>query len=223
MKSKIFIGTIAGVAILLSAISICMNISEIVVNDISLVLGFIGVLATFIIISNSVQLWKFENKIENHQEIFQDYKQVKKDLERQTARVYNGIKMSILNVVHLELQYADSSTEEKELCQHLNNAFLYLMDIIPILEELYGKQGDKTDETGDNLYKILDLFFEILNYPTGKNTENTLLRIKQSNLRKCYDYMNQFLPNYYFVKKIQILKNKINQTLNYEQKETAKN
>ena len=125
MKSKIFIGTIAGVAILLSAISICMNISEIVVNDISLVLGFIGVLATFIIISNSVQLWKFENKIENHQEIFQDYKQVKKDLERQTARVYNGIKMSILNVVHLELQYADSSTEEKELCQHLNNAFLF--------------------------------------------------------------------------------------------------
>ena len=69
MKSKIFIGIIAGIAIILSAISICMNISEIVVSDISLVLGFIGVLATFIVVSNSVQLWQVEKQIEEQSNI----------------------------------------------------------------------------------------------------------------------------------------------------------
>ena len=90
MKSKIFIGIIAGIAIVLSVVAIGMDISkEIVVTDASLVLGFIGVLATFIVISNSVQLWKFENKIEKYQ-----------DLERQKRKIYNGLKLSILNAKH---------------------------------------------------------------------------------------------------------------------------
>ena len=191
MKSKIFIGIIAGIAIVLSVVAICMDISkEIVVTDASLVLGFIGVLATFIVISNSVQLWKFENKIEKYQ-----------DLERQKRKIYNGLKLSILNAVHKETSdYQHSSICNKTVA--INNAFLYLMDLIPILEELYGSEGTEKDESGETLDIVIDCFLDLLNEDNGK--------ISLHNLCKCREDLKKFLPmKYYNLENIKKLKQQI--------------
>ena len=202
MNSKIFIGIIAGIAIILSVIAICMDVSEeIVVTDSSLVLGFIGVLATFIVISNAVQLWKFEDRIEQNNNLLKTYTKTIEDIIRQKKKIYNGIKLSILNAVHKEVvEYKFLTNCDKT--RSLNSAFLYSMDLIPILEELYGPEGVGKDESGETLDIVIDCFLDLLNADNGK--------ISLHNLCKCRDDLKKFLPmKYYNLENIKKLKQQI--------------
>ena len=233
MKSKIFIGIIAGIAIILSAISICMNISEIVVSDISLVLGFIGVLATFIVVSNSVQLWQVEKQIEEQSNIVQEIKQntdakiqnqntkledvsnsnksIQTFVEEQQATQYsnwNNMKRIILTFVHMEYQYLKDESHSDKV-NHADLAFLYMIDIVPLLTYLYGKNGEKTDASGDTLAVIIGIFSKILN----NASKNSSLRISKKNLNKCLKYFEQYLPDSYF--KLESVKNVVNEIKKY--------
>ena len=45
-----------------------MQFKTIEVSDISIVLGFVGILATFVVVNNAVQVWRMEDKMEQQQE-----------------------------------------------------------------------------------------------------------------------------------------------------------
>lgn len=236
MKSKIFIGIIAGIAILLSAISICMNISEIVVNDISLVLGFIGVLATFVVVSNSVQLWQVEKQIEEHgntvlgikldtdvkiqnqytklEEISKSNKLIQDFVKEQQVIQYsnwNNMKRIVLTLVHMEYQHLkdENISNQVDHINHADMAFLYIIDIVPFLTYLYGPNGDQTDDSRDTLAVIMGIFSKILN----KSSKNSSVRISVKNLNKCLKYFEQYLPDSYF--KLESVKNVVSEIKKY--------
>ena len=179
MRSKMFIGILAGLSIILSAISICMDISEIVVSDVSLVLGFVGILATFIVVNNAIQVWSIEKKVDRYGNLLTDLINLK-------LKLLYATKRNILSFVYREIQTIENSNKNK----NIDSAFLFLLDIIPLLEELYGKNGDNLDEDGDSLNTILQCFQLLLKYDTQD-------KITIKSLTTCLKRMNQHLPNSY--------------------------
>lgn len=179
MRSKMFIGILAGLSIILSAISICMDISEIVVSDVSLVLGFVGILATFIVVNNAIQVWSIEKKVDRYGNLLTDLINLK-------LKLLYATKRNILSFVYREIQTIENSNKNK----NIDSAFLFLLDIIPLLEELYGKNGDNLDEDGDSLNTILQCFQLLLKYDTQD-------KITIKSLTTCLKRMNQYLPNSY--------------------------
>lgn len=196
MRSKMFIGILAGLSIILSAISICLDMSEVVVSDVSLVLGFVGILATFIVVNNAIQVWSIEKKVDRYGNLLTDLINLK-------LKLLYATKRNILSFVYREIRTIESSNKNK----NIDLAFLFLLDIIPLLEELYGKNGDNIDEDGDSLNTILQCFQLLLKYDTQDE-------ITIKSLTTCLKRMNQYLPNSYkninFIQEIkQELSNKI--------------
>lgn len=187
MKSKIFIGIMASIAILLSAISICMNISEVVISDVSLVLGFVGVLATFIVVSNAVQVWKIES---DYQKLRNDYDNTIKMMKQQQSVQYNILKKVILTPVWMEYKW-EQNTRENILFNHVDNAFLFLIDVIPILTNLYGTDGKEKDSSGYQLEDMIAVFEKIL------NLENDCNKVKKQHLEKALKCLEEDVPDSY--------------------------
>lgn len=195
MKSKIFIGIMAGGSILLSAISICMNISEIVISDVSLILGFVGILATFIVVSNAVQVWKIES---DYQKLRNDYDNSIKTMKQQQCMQYNILKKVILTPVWMEYKL-ERNTRENILFNHVDNAFLFLIDIIPILRNLYGIDGKEKDSSGYQLEDMIAVFEKIL------KLENDCNKVKKQNLEKALKRLEDLPDSYQKINSIKKL------------------
>lgn len=213
MKSRVFIGILSGVAIVLSIFAVCMNISEdIVVTNFSIVLGFIGVLATFIVVSNAVQLWRLEQQLNKCEVAIDEYKSkcdnsIKSNLElkdkiqigldtvqKAMSNNWNIMKHIVLTMVHKEYQYLNDNGEQVDKNKHLNLAFLYLIDIVPLLPHLYGNNGNGKDESGETLAVMMGLFQKIIN----KEKDDNVIRISCKNLKKSLKYFQMYFPCPYF-------------------------
>lgn len=77
-------------AIFLSCASICCNITSISIENYNLIIGFIGVLATFIVVSNTVQVMKIEEdtqrKIEQFEKREEEYERKLENLKDLTNK-----------------------------------------------------------------------------------------------------------------------------------------
>jgi len=140
----IILAVISSMAIVLSIVAIAMNVSEeIVINDISIVLSFIGVLATFIVVTNYVQVWKLESKLE----------QLDNKVEcagKQRDSIFATNKRLIYTIVDY-LMYRD-----------VDSALYYLQDILPILKDLYGFDGREKDKDGESINVVMEVITKLL-------------------------------------------------------------
>lgn len=121
-----------------------MHVSEdIVINDISIVLGFIGVLATFIVVTNYVQVWKLESKLEHLDNKVEC-------ASKQRDSIFATNKRLIYTIVDY-LIYRD-----------IDSALYYLQDILPILKDLYGADGREKDNDGESIDVVMEVITKLL-------------------------------------------------------------
>lgn len=173
------LGILSGIAIILSVIAIAMHVSEdIVVDNISIVLGFIGVLATFIVVTNYVQVGKLEHKIEylESQVVFFDKQRYK--LHTMNKRV---IYTTVDAIMH----------------QNIDKAFLYMQDILHILPELYGENGRKKDFDGENIQTVMSVINRLLNQHQ-KCLNNKESGIRTKTLTRFQRNMKRYMPDAYY-------------------------
>ena len=79
---------LTGLAIILLVLSICFNIGRIEVNDVSIVLAFIGVLATFVVVSNYAQVQGLENKLKSVDKEFKNQRNTLYFMKADNARSF---------------------------------------------------------------------------------------------------------------------------------------
>lgn len=140
----IILAVISSIAIVLSIVAIAMHVSEdIVINDISIVLGFIGVLATFIVVTNYVQVWKLESKLEHLDNKVEC-------ASKQRDSIFATNKRLIYTIVDY-LIYRD-----------IDSALYYLQDILPILKDLYGADGREKDNDGESIDVVMEVITKLL-------------------------------------------------------------
>jgi hypothetical protein len=104
------------ISIILLGISICLNISHTIIDGQNIVIGFIGVIATFIVVSNYMQVRdvkaEFERKIQemesefNNRIIDQDSKN-KNIINNVDEKINKGIEKGIKDI-HEEIEKAKS-------------------------------------------------------------------------------------------------------------------
>lgn len=169
------LGILSGIAIILSVIAIAMHVSEdIVVDNISIVLGFIGVLATFIVVTNYVQVGKLEHKIEylESQVVFFDKQRYK--LHTMNKRVIYTIVDHIMD-------------------KDVNRALFYVQDILPILTELYGENGKKKDFDDEKIQTVMIVINKLLDLHKKKEND-----IDPKILLAFQEDMKLYIPDAYY-------------------------
>lgn len=173
------LGILSGIAIILSVIAIAMHVSEdIVVDNISIVLGFIGVLATFIVVTNYVQVGKLEHKIEylESQIIFFD---------KQRYKLHTMHKRVIFTIV------------DSLMSENIDKAFFYMQDILPILSDLYGENGKRDDFDNEKIQIVMHVLDLLLDQHEQclKDKEDG---IKPETLKDFLADMKQYMPKAYY-------------------------
>lgn len=163
MKKNWLIGVFIALSLCLSIIAICLQLKSIECSDISIVLGFVGILATFVVVNNAVQVWRVEDKMEQQQERI-------KDFEKQEQRQYNLGKRTIYTFLHSALHQDDNLVDK---------AFLYAQDIFCIITDLYGMDGRGKDEDNENVETFINILDKILAAETEKD------RISKDHLERC--------------------------------------
>lgn len=169
------------IALVLSVTAICMHVSKTIVTNESLVLFFIGVLATFIVIGNQIQTYKMERRIS---EMVSTIKQMEEQQKNTQKQLLSTAKNTILSIVHLQL---------KMQSKHYDNAFLYALDLLPILPKLYGDSSFEADCVGEHLEDCIAVFNKII---TDSN-KATSHKISQQSFKRAFDEINQWLPDTY--------------------------
>lgn len=167
-------------------------------NDISLVLSFVGILATFIVVGNYLQVKEVEKKFDEA-------------VLKQNKAVYQEIysKMKDLNIV---IEYLQNTTKEKN-----SNNNLEIMNISRVLMEVnkslgrdeYNKEEILLPEIlsvtnskllylekfiGDNEFELKDSWMVILNNYIEQCTEITVR--EQSRLSEKFDIYNKQKEEY---------------------------
>lgn len=173
------LGILSGIAIILSVIAIAMHVSEdIVVDNVSIVLGFIGVLATFIVVTNYVQVGKLEHKIEylESQIIFFD---------KQRYKLHTMHKRVIFTIV------------DSLMSENIDKAFFYMQDILPILSDLYGENGKRDDFDNEKIQIVMHVLDLLLDQHEQclKDKEDG---IKPETLKDFLADMKQYMPKAYY-------------------------
>lgn len=173
------LGILSGIAIILSVIAIAMHVSEdIVVDNISIVLGFIGVLATFIVVTNYVQVGKLEHKIEylESQVVFFD---------KQRYKLHTMHKRVIFTIV------------DSLMSENIDKAFFYMQDILPILSDLYGENGKRDDFDNEKIQIVMHVLDLLLDQHEQclKDKEDG---IKPETLKDFLADMKQYMPKAYY-------------------------
>lgn len=206
MKTKTtnFFAALSGTAIVLSVIAIAMSVSEdTVINDISLVLGFIGVLATFIVVTNYVQVGKLEHDLATQTKMLDD---TICKVNEQNHRLYTMSKRIIYTTV------------DTVIIKEIDRAFLYMGDILPILTELYGEDGKGIDYDDENLQMALQTISRILQQHK-ENIKEGKKCITLETLKAFQSDMKQYLPEKYnHIPEIQDISNELDTLIrNYQQ------
>jgi hypothetical protein len=81
------------IIIVLIGISICLNISRTIIDSQNLVIGFIGALATFIVVSNYMQVKEIKDEFDRHVKDIEGKIESKvKDIENKFERKTDGIE-----------------------------------------------------------------------------------------------------------------------------------
>lgn len=163
MKKNWLIGVSIAISICLSIIAICLQLKAIECSNISIVLGFVGILATFVVVNNAVQVWRMEDKMEQQQECI-------KEFEKQKQRQYNLGKRTIYTFLHSAL-HQDTNLVDK--------AFLYAQDVFCIITDLYGMDGNGKDEDKEDVETFIDILDKILAKETKKK------KISIDHLKRC--------------------------------------
>lgn len=99
--NKNYIYSLFGISIILIFISITLNISQSIVTDESIVLLFIGILATFIVVSNYSQVSDIKSNIDNKIEKLEEQQAEVLTLKKQMIRIEN----SLTQFLFVQLQY----------------------------------------------------------------------------------------------------------------------
>lgn len=184
--SILVIFTLIALSLVLSLIAISMNISECVITDESIVLLFVGILATFIVIGNQFQTYIMEHRIKEmevrNNEMLNKQKYAYKQLLSST-------KSTILSIVHMQL---------KMQTVNYNNAFLYALDLIPILPELYGENSFESDIAGEHLNNCIEVFDKILD--ENKNA-SAKCEIQATTIERALIELDNRLPATYHKRK----------------------
>ena len=100
-NNKNYIYSLFGISIILIFISITLNISQYIVTDESIVLLFIGILATFIVVSNYSQVSDIKSNIDNKIEKLEEQQAEVLTLKKQMIRIEN----SVTQFLFVQLQY----------------------------------------------------------------------------------------------------------------------
>lgn len=177
MKKNWLIGVSIAISICLSIIAICLQLKAIECSNISIVLGFVGILATFVVVNNAVQVWRMEDKMEQQQERI-------KEFEKQKQRQYNLGKRTIYTFLHSALHQNTNLVDK---------ALLYAQDVFCIITDLYGMDGNGKDEDKENFETFIDILDKILAAESEKD------KISKENLKECKKNILS-LPQAYMVR-----------------------
>jgi len=131
-----YIYALFGVGIILIFVSITLNISQIVVTKESIVLFFIGVLATFVVVSNYSQVSDIKSDIEYKIEKLEVQQIEILKLKEQMMR----IESSLTNFLFVQLQYYFDEGMKVEAFDYLYDNYSKLLERrgLEILWKYYG-------------------------------------------------------------------------------------
>lgn len=175
MKSNKNIYILFSISIILIFISITLNISQIVVTNESIVLVFIGILATFIVVSNYSQVSDVKTNVENKIEKLEEQQTEVLTLKKQMIRIEN----SLTQFLFVQLQYYLEEGMKIEAFDYFFDNYSKLLErrTLEIMWKFYGgmyigEKKSQVDEENDrkeynrllSKSKNLDVDNEILKY-----------------------------------------------------------
>lgn len=142
-----YIYILFGISIILIFMSITLNISQFVVTNESIVLFFIGVLATFVVVSNYSQVSDIKSNIENKIENLEEQQTEILNLKEQMIRVEN----SLTHFLFVQLQYYFDEGMKIEAFDYFFDNYSKLLErrALDILWKYYGGMyiGEKKNQT----------------------------------------------------------------------------
>lgn len=191
MKQK-NIFSLFGISLILLGASIFLNISHIVITNESIVLVFVGILATFIVVSNYAQVIDIRDNTNKQIKELESRTQKKID---DLNKLYNEMNEASNRIKKIEKDMDFNAAEAYRLygifCYDKNlykNSCKYLLDAV----SLYSKNSEDDDSN-----TILDLVLEMLE-PNNWNDESQ--KEIDFNYEDCLKKVNE-LPDKYNQKK----------------------
>jgi hypothetical protein len=152
---------VSGFSLLISIFALCgaWLYKDLVINNMSIVLGFIGVLATFIVVGNYLQVIEIKNELKNtNRRVDERIEVLKSDLEKQIEKLDNRINK-------LEDSFESKLYKEiNSLRENVNSNFIV--------------QNNNCEDIRDTLNKHND---NVLNLNSRLREIETILKMKNTN------------------------------------------
>ena len=181
-----------GISIIMLCISIFLNFGNIRIDDTSIVLAFVGILATFVVVSNYAQVKEMENRINK----------IESDNEKMSKNC-NINKKSI----------DEKSTELNELEGNMYQLYSCIAQIYGIFDK---KNNNNNDVVLKYIFMSLKYFDRNQNKKEVKNNIDFVLSIidnckldDKQDVENYIEIMNELKTINYFIEDVKIIENKL--------------
>jgi hypothetical protein len=173
-NNKNYIYSLFGISIILIFISITLNISQYIVTDESIVLLFIGILATFIVVSNYSQVSDIKSNIDNKIEKLEEQQVEVLTLKKQMIQIEN----SLTQFLFVQLQYYFEEGMKVEAFDYFFDNYSKQLErrTLEILWKYYGGMyiGEKKTQVEEENDK--SEYQRLLSKSTNLDVDNEILK-----------------------------------------------